>query len=177
LSGGSWLYGNVDDIGEFTGDQIAYIYPDLNTALFGKFVNGTMIDASEAKIVGSKCNDDGIKTLTFVKLKGPNYYYDPPSNVSFKRDPLKGDPLDEKYVKINLSKISPTVGDGAFAKTAVPKNTSFSMYTGNVIDRGRDFEELMNPQTQRNKEDKGDKVKTKHGIWPSFSRIASTKKS
>ena len=43
LIGGAWLYGIVDDIGEFTGDEIAYIYPDLNTALFGKFVNGTMV--------------------------------------------------------------------------------------------------------------------------------------
>ena len=63
-----------------------------------------------------------------------------------------GDPLDEKYVKISLSKISPNAGDGAFAKTAVSKNTSFSIYTGNVIDQGRDFEELMNTQQKDLKE-------------------------
>ena len=43
LVGGAWLYGEVDEIGEFTGDQIAYIYPDLRTCLLGKFINGTMV--------------------------------------------------------------------------------------------------------------------------------------
>ena len=43
LIGGAWLYGKVDEIGEFTGDQIAYIYPDLRTCLLGKFRNGTMV--------------------------------------------------------------------------------------------------------------------------------------
>ena len=43
LIGGAWLYGEVDEIGEFTGDGIAYIYPDLKTALIGRFINGTMV--------------------------------------------------------------------------------------------------------------------------------------
>ena len=43
LIGGAWLYGEVDEIGEFTGDEIAYIYPDLKTALIGRFINGTMV--------------------------------------------------------------------------------------------------------------------------------------
>ena len=43
LIGGAWLYGEVDEIGEFTGDQIAYIYPDLITCFLGRFVNGTMV--------------------------------------------------------------------------------------------------------------------------------------
>jgi hypothetical protein len=43
LIGGAWLYGKVDDFGEFTGDEIAYIYPDLKTSLLGKFINGTMV--------------------------------------------------------------------------------------------------------------------------------------
>ena len=43
LIGGAWLYGEVDEIGEFTGDQIAYIYPDLKTSFLGRFVNGTMV--------------------------------------------------------------------------------------------------------------------------------------
>ena len=43
LIGGAWLYGKVDEIGEFSGDKIAYIYPDLKTALVGRFINGTMV--------------------------------------------------------------------------------------------------------------------------------------
>ena len=48
------------------------------------------IHAAEAKIVGSRCNDDGIKTLSFVKLQSPHYYYEPPSNVSLGSEPLNG---------------------------------------------------------------------------------------
>ena len=43
LVGGAWLYGNVNDVGEFTGNNIAYIYPDLKTVLLGWFINGTMV--------------------------------------------------------------------------------------------------------------------------------------
>ena len=49
-------------------------------------------------------------------------------------------------MKILPSQISQTVGDGAFAKITVPRNTSFSIYSGNVIEKGRTFEELINAQ-------------------------------
>ena len=44
LIGGAWLYGLVDNNGEFTGDEIAYIYPDLKAVLLGRFINGTMVN-------------------------------------------------------------------------------------------------------------------------------------
>ena len=44
LKGGGWLHGRVDPKdGTFTGDSIAYIYRDLETALVGKFVDSTMV--------------------------------------------------------------------------------------------------------------------------------------
>ena len=33
----------VDENGEFTGDNIAFIYQDLELALVGKFKNGIMV--------------------------------------------------------------------------------------------------------------------------------------
>ena len=46
-----WFYGStVDD--QFTGDNIVYIYQDLTTVLIGKFEDGRMIAAKEAKIKG-----------------------------------------------------------------------------------------------------------------------------
>ena len=36
------------------------------------------------------CNEDGIKTLSFVTLESPYYYYDPLSSSSLGSDPLKG---------------------------------------------------------------------------------------
>ena len=35
--GQGWLFGEVDERGRFSGDNIAYIYPDLLTAITGTF--------------------------------------------------------------------------------------------------------------------------------------------
>ena len=44
LIGGGWLYGVADDKGELTGPNIAYVYPDLTTALLGHFQDGKMVN-------------------------------------------------------------------------------------------------------------------------------------
>ncbi len=41
---------NPDEAGKFSGDNIAFIYPDLRTALVGKFVDGVMDGAREATV-------------------------------------------------------------------------------------------------------------------------------
>ena len=44
LIGGSYLYGIVDEKGEFTGtNDIAFIYQDLELALIGQFDKGIMV--------------------------------------------------------------------------------------------------------------------------------------
>lgn len=45
LMGGSWLFGDVNASGEFTGNHIAYIYPDKNLAMIGDFQNGVMVSS------------------------------------------------------------------------------------------------------------------------------------
>ena len=42
--------GIVDKDGEFTGDSIAFVYPDLETALVGQFCAGVMISARAARL-------------------------------------------------------------------------------------------------------------------------------
>jgi hypothetical protein len=42
--------GIVDKDGEFTGDSIAFVYPDLETALVGQFCAGVMISARPARL-------------------------------------------------------------------------------------------------------------------------------
>ena len=43
LFGGSWLHGKVDENGEFTGNDIAYVYSDMKTSFVGEFENGLMV--------------------------------------------------------------------------------------------------------------------------------------
>ena len=57
LIGGAWLYAEVDKAGEFTGDNIAYIYPDLTLALLGSFLTGQMVGAREVEVEGYRLVD------------------------------------------------------------------------------------------------------------------------
>ena len=60
-----------------------------------------------------------------------------------------GDPLDNKYVEVSQSKISIDAGDGAFAKTDVPLNTAYVLYSGKIFNKGRQHEGLTNMQQNR----------------------------
>ena len=42
--GQGWLFGEVDERGRFSGDNIAYIYPDLLTAITGTFEKEVIMD-------------------------------------------------------------------------------------------------------------------------------------
>ena len=47
LVGGSWMYGIVDENGQFTGKKdIAYIYPDLELLMVGQYKNGLLVNQS-----------------------------------------------------------------------------------------------------------------------------------
>lgn len=43
LVGDAWIHGQVDAKGEFTGESIAYVYPDMKTAFVGRFKDGIMV--------------------------------------------------------------------------------------------------------------------------------------
>lgn len=63
--GGGYLYGHPDANGEFTGDEIAYIYPDLHTCYVGSFQKGVMINAVEGTIKDVETTDQNIMKLKF----------------------------------------------------------------------------------------------------------------
>ena len=44
--GSTYIYGIVDKNGEFTGDEIGFIYQDLELALVGKFNKSIMVTFS-----------------------------------------------------------------------------------------------------------------------------------
>ena len=52
MEGQGWIYGQVDaETGQFTGDNISYIYPDLLTCLVGKFVQGRLVEGRPSCVV------------------------------------------------------------------------------------------------------------------------------
>ena len=62
LDGGAFIYGHVDKNGDFTGDDLAYIYPDLKTALKGSFKKGVMINARETEIIQGDTRNNPVIT-------------------------------------------------------------------------------------------------------------------
>ena len=64
--GGGYLYGHPDQNGDFSGDEIAYIYPDLYTCYVGSFQKGVMINAVEGTIKDIERTDQNIMKLKFA---------------------------------------------------------------------------------------------------------------
>ena len=79
VPGGGYLYGRVTDNSDFTGDGIAYIYPDMATVLQGKFINGLMIAGRQVDITHMRCIN-GMVELKFSEPRGPVFHYEPPTN-------------------------------------------------------------------------------------------------
>ena len=57
-----FLYGEVDRRGQFSGDNITFIYPDFVTGLRGRYEYGVLVWATAVKIVGERCRE-GIKEI------------------------------------------------------------------------------------------------------------------
>ena len=70
-----YTVGQVDEEGELTGDEIAYIYPDFRMAIRGKFIEGELIEGFQCDLVG--CYDDhGIMVPVFSDPSGPAYEFE-----------------------------------------------------------------------------------------------------
>ena len=140
LVGGSWLYGELDDNFEFTGQDIAFIHQDLELAMIGQFEKGLMVNGQEAEVIGEHCNEYGIKVLKFSQPSGPIYHYEPATNITFGDQPLLRDPLAKKYLYLKTSNNliadeSSEESEGTFATRDVPAKTVFVQYGGMIYDK------------------------------------------
>jgi len=135
LEGGAWLVGQVDHRGAFTGENVAFLYQDLSTALVGEFTDGQMVSAREAKLQGLTCRD-GILVPDWGGWRGEvEYSYEPPSPRFPTARPLTPDPLDSRYIKVLPSKVGTEAGEGVFARTALAKATTVCLYSGLTMTR------------------------------------------
>merc|ERR1711963_522763 len=69
--GGGFLCGFVDkEDGSFSGEDIAYIYPDFKTAIKGKFLHEKLVCGQMCEVVGSTL-EHGIRIPIFSQPSGP----------------------------------------------------------------------------------------------------------
>ncbi|EDV24845.1 uncharacterized protein TRIADDRAFT_26073, partial [Trichoplax adhaerens] len=122
--GGS-IVGLVDDDGEFTGDEIAYLYPDQETVLYGSFEEGRMVCAKAASFQGVRNNKLIIENLDTEE----KYSFDESADDVITVNPLLSDPYEQKRVYVAKSLI-PGAGEGLFSKIFAEKDQVMSFYNG-----------------------------------------------
>ena len=71
------MVGPVDNDGSITGDDVCYIYPDMETCLVGQFQQSHLIRASPAEI--SEAWEEGVSNFFFKEQDQKStrcYYFD-----------------------------------------------------------------------------------------------------
>jgi hypothetical protein len=142
MVGGGFMHGQFEmSSGQASGDDLSYIYPDMETAFRGRFENFVMKEAKEAEIVSIHCNDQGLMAVKEFKVyeEGPTFYYEPPTNQSFGAGPSGVvDPYERKWLKLAESSL-PHSGLGVSALRDIPANRSFSLFSGFLFRQGEEI--------------------------------------
>ena len=140
LEGGGWLHGVVDKEGQFTGEDMMYIYPDLVTCLVGKFRNGVMIAARESR-VDMIVNPGEEGSILHVRAATPDpdghiFSYQPSDDQKMSVDYQQQDPYERDRVECRRSAVK-NAGEGVFAITDIPQDTFVCFYHGIYLEEGQ----------------------------------------
>ena len=137
--GQGWLYGPVDERGHFSGPQIAYIFPDMSTALVGTFHQEQLVEARSSHITAAFIQNDILKvTLAPPEPDAPAYTFCPSNAQTIPCDWLLEDNYEQVTVVCHQSKVE-GAGDGLFAKRDLPPETVISYYNGLHISPDEDY--------------------------------------
>ena len=118
-----------------SGNNLAYVYPDMETTFLGTFENSEMIDAQESAVLNVDCDENGllyISKYAAPNVDSPHFYYGPPSNVSFGAGPPGiRDPYEQKWLVHRESKIAGG-GEGVFSKRDLKLGELAAIFSGYV---------------------------------------------
>ena len=127
--GGGFLCGFVDKKdGSFSGDDIAYIYPDFKTAIKGTFKDEKLVNGKMCEVIGSTL-EHGIRIPIFSQPSGPSYTYEEPDRKKIAKNPLIPDPWESEMVYVKES-LLPQGGEGLFAKKDIPQKNLVCLFNG-----------------------------------------------
>nr|XP_033795407.1 histone-lysine N-methyltransferase SETD7 isoform X1 [Geotrypetes seraphini] len=122
--GGS-LVGEVNEEGEMTGDKIAYLYPDMRNALYGKFIDGEMIEGRLATLASIEEGKPQFELIPDSSI----YSFDKSTSSCISTNSFLPDPYEMERVYVAESLIS-SAGEGLYAKVAAGPNAVMSFYNG-----------------------------------------------
>ena len=123
------MVGRVNEDGDLTGSDIAYMFPNIETALVGEFEDGVLKKARVTKVTEVILDYGCIKVPKFVEPTGPIYYRELSDSEFVTNCPLLKDPYEEKMVFVKPSLVE-GAQEGLFARQAVKANTIVAFYNG-----------------------------------------------
>ncbi|XP_068596444.1 histone-lysine N-methyltransferase SETD7 [Brachionichthys hirsutus] len=122
---GGCVFGQANEDGEMTGECLAYIYPDGQTAFYGSFVDGDLI---QARLATATTNQSG--RLHFeVTPNSPLYRCDNATSARIVTHALLPDPYESHRVFVADSTVE-GAGQGLFAKVDVGADAVVAFYNG-----------------------------------------------
>ncbi|CAH1247539.1 SETD7 [Branchiostoma lanceolatum] len=122
---GGCICGDVNDEGEMSGKDIAYIYPDMKLALIGSFVDGEMVKGKLAEVVGIDQDRPQFKMVS----DGGIFKCDVSTSNSISSDLQLPDPYEQQMVYVGASTIQ-GASEGLFMKVPVKEDKVVAFYNG-----------------------------------------------
>ena len=126
--GGGWLTGQVDTRGAMTGDNVAFVYPDLSTCLHGQYDNGVAVSV-RAGLVTSVNMDNDIATPHLVTTSPESVTHSVSTMSSVGPGPLTPDPYESRTCQVRSSQVEGG-GDGLFTVRNIKKGEIVAFYNG-----------------------------------------------
>jgi histone-lysine N-methyltransferase SETD7 len=132
LIGGAFLVGKVDpETDTFCGKEIIYLYPDLTTAIFGRFVDGQLISGHMCQLTDAVLDPNTFMlSLSVSEDKvGPRIKRDISTNTKISHFPLIPDLWESQYVEVRTSG-QDEAGQGLYTKIEIGQNQVLALFNG-----------------------------------------------
>ncbi len=139
--GQGWLCGRVDEKGRFSGEEIAFLYPDKFTGLIGSFREEVMLDALAGRVAAADLNDAHILCLAMKSVHPadlPSYSHAPSDAKGVHCRWDVPDCYESATVECRSSSVC-GAGDGLFALRELPEGRVVSFYNGVCVRPGESY--------------------------------------
>ena len=126
--GGGWLTAVVDGRGALTGDRVCFLYPDLETALVGRWEEGEMVRGAPALLTGFRVVG-GVGEPELEVAEGPGVGRAISTEVSVGPAPLVRDPYESRVCHVRSSGVEGG-GEGLYAARHLQAGEVVAFYNG-----------------------------------------------
>ena len=126
--GGGYLVGKLDQAGNFSGSDLAFVFPDLSTPLHGTFRRGRMVSAVAARVTDI-VRRDNLLSLHFSTESSTSYSLDLATRHCISCRPLLADPYEQSVVRVGRCRDA-SKGEGLFLTRDVCQDLVLAFYNG-----------------------------------------------